>query len=73
MDYTSARGSQIAIFGQDEDLVMVEVLENRNAVIEYVMGGYDPAEVVTNYGDLANYLVHAGILDETPGPPPVDA
>ena len=73
MDYTSARGSQIAIFGQDEEFVMVEVLEDRNAVIEYVMGGYDPDEVVTNYSDLASYLVHAGILDETPGPPPVDA
>ncbi|WP_232745451.1 MULTISPECIES: hypothetical protein [unclassified Corynebacterium] len=73
VDYTSARGSQIAIFGQDEEFVMVEVLEGRNAVIEYVMGGYDPDEVVTNYGDLASYLVQAGILDETPGPPPVDA
>lgn len=73
VDYTSARGSQIALFGQDDDLVIVEVLEDHNAVIEYVMGGYDADEVVTNYDDLASYLVDAGILDETPGPPPVDA
>ncbi|WP_246818700.1 MULTISPECIES: hypothetical protein [unclassified Corynebacterium] len=72
-DFTSARGSQIAAFGEAEEYVIAEVLEDGSAVIEYVMDGYDDNGDEADLNDLATYLVGAGILELTPGGPPVDA
>lgn len=72
-DFTSARGSQLAAFGEVDEYVIAEVLEDGNAVIEYVMDGYDDNGDEADLNDLAYYLVGAGILEVTPGGTPVDA
>lgn len=62
-DFTSARGSQIGAFSEEDEYVIAEVLEDGNAVIEYVMDGYDANGNEADLNDLANHLVGAGILD----------
>ena len=53
--------------------MIAEVLEDGNAVIEYVMDGYDDNGDEADLNDLAYYLVGSGILEVTPGGTPVDA
>ncbi|MFG6302169.1 hypothetical protein ACGLFO_01070 [Corynebacterium hesseae] len=72
-DFTSARGSQIGAFSEEDEYVIAEVLEDGNAVIEYVMDGYDANGDEADLNDLANYLVGAGILDSALGGPSVNA
>ncbi|TRX39158.1 hypothetical protein FNY89_09765 [Corynebacterium guaraldiae] len=72
-DFTSARGSQIGAFSEEDEYVIAEVLEDGNAVIEYVVDGYDANGNEADLNDLANYLVGAGILDSALGGPSVDA
>lgn len=72
-DFTSARGSQIGAFREEDEYVIAEVLEDGNAVIEYVMDGYDANGDEADLNDLANYLVGAGILDSALGGPSVNA
>lgn len=72
-DFTSARGSQIGAFSEEDEYVIAEVLEDGNAVIEYVVDGYDANGNEADLNDLANYLVGAGILDSALGGPSVNA
>ncbi|SQH99920.1 Uncharacterised protein [Corynebacterium minutissimum] len=71
VDFSTARGSIIAGYIQDSDLVIVEVLANGEAVIEYLML---LTEDITGFDyDCMQRLVDAGILDRTPVPPFIDA